>query len=212
MVRTLKALLKKSQDPYIALLNYRNSPGPTGYSPAQLLMSRRLRSRVPCVPYMLKPRTVGSSWKKQDERYRQKQKLYFDKSHAARPLPRLSAGNEVWLRDRGATGTVMGPSETPRSYWIETKEGAVRRNRRQLFLLPDAQETAPPTENQVGQPTDTTESVKSEPVKQPVQPSVTQQATNVTQQSAQETEATKPEKRTRCGRVVRTPKRLGIND
>lgn len=75
-VRTLKLLLKKAEDPYLALLNYRNTPGPTGFSPAQLLVSRRLRSRVPCTPSLLKPRTVDSSWKKRDEGYRQKQKVF----------------------------------------------------------------------------------------------------------------------------------------
>lgn len=90
MVGTLKRLLKKAQDPYIALLNYRNTPGPTSYSPAQLLMSHRLRSRVPCMPSALKPRVVTVSWKKQDEKYRQKQKMYFDRRHAVRPLPSLS--------------------------------------------------------------------------------------------------------------------------
>ena len=39
-VQTIKNLLKKEQDPYIALLNYRAAPLAQGQSPAELLMNR----------------------------------------------------------------------------------------------------------------------------------------------------------------------------
>ena len=48
-VRTIKVLLKKADDPYAALLAYRNTPLHLGYSPAQLLMSRRLWTSVPTI-------------------------------------------------------------------------------------------------------------------------------------------------------------------
>ena len=41
--------LKKSTDPYIALLNYRTTPLLHGYSPAELMMSRKLRNCVPTI-------------------------------------------------------------------------------------------------------------------------------------------------------------------
>ncbi len=51
-VQTIKNLLKKAQsgksDPYIALLEYRNTPlDGIGYSLVQLLMGRRLKSKIP---------------------------------------------------------------------------------------------------------------------------------------------------------------------
>ena len=50
-VRTVKSLLKECTDPHLALLLYRTTPLPfCNYSPAQLLMGRRLRSPVPILP------------------------------------------------------------------------------------------------------------------------------------------------------------------
>ena len=49
-VRTIKALLKKADDPLLALLAYRSTPLKNGYSPAELLMCRRLCTTVPVVP------------------------------------------------------------------------------------------------------------------------------------------------------------------
>ena len=54
-VQTIKGLLKKADDPYAALLAYRNTPLHLGYSPAQLLMSRRLRTSVPTIRSLREP-------------------------------------------------------------------------------------------------------------------------------------------------------------
>ncbi|MCY3930012.1 MAG: RNase H-like domain-containing protein, partial [Acidobacteria bacterium] len=54
-VQTIKQLLKKAEDPYVALLAYRNTPLHLGYSPAQLLMCRRLRTSVPTIRSLREP-------------------------------------------------------------------------------------------------------------------------------------------------------------
>ena len=55
-VQTIKNLLKKAQDPYQGLLNYRNTPlDGINLSPAQLLMGRRLKSSQPTKVDLLKP-------------------------------------------------------------------------------------------------------------------------------------------------------------
>jgi len=46
-VRTIKSMLAKEKDPYLALLAYRSSPQFSSYSLAELLMGRKLRSTVP---------------------------------------------------------------------------------------------------------------------------------------------------------------------
>ena len=45
-VRTVKVLLYAAKDPYCALLNYQSTPLANGYSPAELLMSRKLRTKL----------------------------------------------------------------------------------------------------------------------------------------------------------------------
>ena len=49
-VKTVKGMLRKSGDPYLTLLAYRSTPLGNGYSPAQLLMSRNLRTTLPVRP------------------------------------------------------------------------------------------------------------------------------------------------------------------
>ena len=56
-VQTMKMVLNKSSDEYLAFLNYRDTPLHHGYSPAQLIMGRKLRTRIPCHPNELKPET-----------------------------------------------------------------------------------------------------------------------------------------------------------
>ena len=46
-VGTIKSLLRKEENPYLALLAYRSTPLAIGYSLAKLLMSRRLHPNVP---------------------------------------------------------------------------------------------------------------------------------------------------------------------
>ena len=50
VVQTVKNLLKKLTDPYLALLSYRSTPLQNGISPAELLMGRKLRTRLPTLP------------------------------------------------------------------------------------------------------------------------------------------------------------------
>ena len=56
-VQTMKMVLNKSSDEYLALLNYRDTRLHHGYSTAQLSMGRKLRIRDPCHPNELKPET-----------------------------------------------------------------------------------------------------------------------------------------------------------
>ena len=70
-------LLKKAEDPYLALLVYRSTPLLiSGYSPTKLLMNRKLRTALPILPQDLKPNVpdysmLQSSEKQQREKQTQ---------------------------------------------------------------------------------------------------------------------------------------------
>ena len=54
-VKTIKQLLEKYSDPYLAMLAYRATPLENGYSPSQLLMGRRLQTTLPTTAKQLNP-------------------------------------------------------------------------------------------------------------------------------------------------------------
>ena len=74
-VGTIKSLLKKCKDPYLALLVYRSTPLAIGYSPAELLMSRILRNTVPTTREQRQPRVPDrEEVERQDLKLKNKQK------------------------------------------------------------------------------------------------------------------------------------------
>ncbi|KAI5621586.1 hypothetical protein C0J50_18855 [Silurus asotus] len=92
-VRTIKNLPKKSADSYLALMAYRAAPLANGYSPAELLMGRKLRTRVPVISSQLIPETADLERLKQIElTYRLKQKQCFNQRHKARDMTYLRPG------------------------------------------------------------------------------------------------------------------------
>ena len=132
-VQTVKNLLRKSTDPYIALLNYCTTPLQNGYSPAELMMSRKLRN---CLPAMLnqhipfKPEV--EKFKVKDEHFRNQQKYYPDLCRGAKETPQLSKGQPVWVKTPTTKEAVVVKNATPRSVVVQTEQGFQRRNRTQL--------------------------------------------------------------------------------
>lgn len=97
MVRTMKEMFAKTGDPYLALLNYRDTPGASGYSPSQLLMGRRLQTRVRKVEGALPPQWPSTvRFRCKDARERRRQARNFNRRHAAR-LPRPLSPGDVWV-------------------------------------------------------------------------------------------------------------------
>jgi transposase InsO family protein len=135
-VQTVKNLLKKADDPYIALLNYRATPLQQGSSTAELLMSRKLRTRVPALPSQHVPQQLDHGMFKQvDTRMKMQQKKTFDNRHKPKPLPQLGSGKKVWVKGHKDTeAVVVGPAlaNPTRSYQLNTSGGNVRRNRAHL--------------------------------------------------------------------------------
>ena len=141
-VQTVKRLLQKinedNSDPYLALLDYRNTPI-NGVSPAQALMNRRLRSTLPISPQVLTPKLLDqSAFLSQREKEQTIQKKYFDVG--TQPLPPLNQHDQVRMKkdhqSKWQPATVVKQHNTPRSYLVKSEDGVVyRRNRRHLMKV-----------------------------------------------------------------------------
>lgn len=146
-VRTVKDMLTKVRlsqgDFHLALLSYRTTPhATTTWSPAQLLMSRQLRTTLPTSSSRLKPvvvsRTVVSA---NDQSKKEQQAKYYNRRHGARELTALCRGNQVLVwdiehRDWRIPATVI-KVVNERSFLVRLSGGStLRRNRHQLKLRP----------------------------------------------------------------------------
>ena len=65
----MKNLLKKSVDPYLALVVYRTSPLKNECSPSELLMCRKLHSTLPIHPSLLSQKVSNAEVVKQREEH-----------------------------------------------------------------------------------------------------------------------------------------------
>ena len=133
-VQTVKNLLKKAildkRDPYLALLEYRNTPtSNTLGSPAQRLMGRRTKTLLPTSNRLLQPKTIHPKTVQNElTKCKDKQKLYYDRH--TKSLNKFSRGDQVMMkgRDRWLPATVLTKS-APRSYVIKIPQGqGYRRN------------------------------------------------------------------------------------
>lgn len=142
-VQTLKNLLKKAEDPYLAVLNYRATPLQNGSSPAELLMGRKLRTRVPTLPDKHVPSTADHEmFKMIDSHIKARQKMDFDRRHRAQVLPPLTMGQPVFTKSPGTKveeAEVVGTSSPPeksfaRSYEVKSSVNAQSKRRNRAHL------------------------------------------------------------------------------
>lgn len=142
-VGTIKSLLMKKDDPYLALLAYRTTPLEVGYSPSQLLMSRALRTTVPSTRKQREPRVPDTmTVRAKDQQLKARQKKNFDRHHGVRELSPLGPGDTVWIPDRSSEAQVSDQVHH-RSYEVTTEDGTFRRNRKDLIVLPDSNAVDP---------------------------------------------------------------------
>ena len=140
---SIKRLLKKAhdegKDEELTLLEFRNTPI-TGLdeSPAQLLMSRHLRSSLPMAVTMFQP-SVSVGVREKLKQRQQRQKGIYD--NRTKPMSSLQPNDVV----RYQTGRMWKPAvviskhSSPRSYNIRTPQGTIlRRNRHHLKQTKEA--------------------------------------------------------------------------
>uniref|UniRef100_A0A671UHK2 Integrase catalytic domain-containing protein n=1 Tax=Sparus aurata TaxID=8175 RepID=A0A671UHK2_SPAAU len=145
-VQTAKRILDKTmaenKDLYLALLEYRNTPVDNLQSPAQLLMSRRLRSILPMTGKQLQPHVAPqTAVHERREACQHRQQTYYNRT--TRPLSHLPVGTPIrfWQEDGSwRPATVTQHADTHRSYYIQTRDGqTLRRNR---WHLRESRETS----------------------------------------------------------------------
>ena len=125
--------------------------GTNGYSPAEMLNSRLLRSRVPTAASLLKPHAVPSLQKNMQLR-QAKQKFYHDRK-SGKELTSFQSSDPVrFINPKGKWEFAKIKEEwnTPRSYAVETPDGrSFRRNHSHMFLtkeqVPGANVTVSPS-------------------------------------------------------------------
>jgi len=134
-VKIVKGLWRKNKDKHKALLEYRTTPIPSlEVSPAQLNMSRRLRTSLPIVKGLLQPTALNlKEVRKRMELGKRTQKYHYDRQ-GAKELPQLKMGDHVRVKPDGynkswKAAVVVRKHETPRSYVVDTGERLLRRNR-----------------------------------------------------------------------------------
>ena len=139
VVKTLfKKALKDERDPWLALLDHRNTPTEgLKSSPVQRLMSRRARTLLPTATGLLHPKVVEGVQEKIKEK-KKKAKYYHDRS--AKVLPELEIGQEVKIEplecnQAWKSGTCV-KKLSDRSYLVKTPQESVRRNRQSLKPAP----------------------------------------------------------------------------
>ena len=123
-VQTMNGLFKKAdedgRDPYLALLEYRNTPvSGLQYTPSQMLMSRLLRSKRPKKQTLLQPNVVIAHGELRCRRAATEDAY----NKFASPLQQLNPGDVVRVQRRNVwePAVVTGPHIQPRSYLVQSQ-------------------------------------------------------------------------------------------
>ena len=134
-VKTAKRLLTKSHkagsDPYLAMMDHRNTPSQgLQTSPAQRLMNRRTRTLLPTAATLLQPRVIDETDNMKIKK--DKQATYFNKT--AKDLKPLHEGDVVRMKplvngQKTWQKAVVTERLDQRSYLVETPTAMYRRNR-----------------------------------------------------------------------------------
>ena len=91
-VGTIKNLMQKAEDPYLALLAYHSTPLHNRYSPSELLMNKKLRATVLITCHSRKPTCTIPDQQhltEVEQSLKQAQKKSFDQHNKIRELPTL---------------------------------------------------------------------------------------------------------------------------
>lgn len=136
-VKIAKSIIQKCEDVEKGLLSYRSTPLENGYSPAELLFSRKIRSLVPMLPSKLGTFIEHKTVFQKETEKKKYQENNYNKRHRAKHLSRLDSGDGVWVKDLQVYAEVIREANTPNSYILNTERGTIiQRNRWHLVYAP----------------------------------------------------------------------------
>ena len=116
-VQIANNLLRKASDPYLALLAYRATPTQMGYSPAQLLMGRQLRTMFPLPGSALKPITpCWYSVAEKDAFAKERKTSDYNKRHRVQTIPTRQEGEDVWVPNIKSRAKIVETHPNPLIY------------------------------------------------------------------------------------------------
>ena len=152
--------------------------------------------------------------------YRLNQQLSFNKHHRVVELPTLHPGDHVWVRDQDRHGLILGKTEQPHSYLVDTNKGTLRRNRSALVVTTKRPVGAQSTKDLPSETTTAPNPTLPSPIP-PLQQSQQTPRKPTAGQAMLPTPETAPAAEsphgqctntltTRSGRVVRPPERLDL--
>ncbi|KAK3911011.1 hypothetical protein KUF71_020715 [Frankliniella fusca] len=123
----------------ILLREYRATPlSNLNVSPAQIHLSRQIKTDVPVLPELLKPKLIHQEVHEKMIAFQAQVKVAHDK-RVMRPVKTFQPGDVVNVRSRidstWEPGTVVGVCDKPRSYFVRNNRGrVVRRNESHMSL------------------------------------------------------------------------------
>ena len=147
-VQTMKSMLKKAnaegRDLYLALAYRNTAVAGMSYSPAQMLMSRSLNTKVPTLPSLLQPKVVNAQLEQRQQRHKESRV----RSRSAQ-VNRVASWDVVRVRHNNVwhPAIVRQRDVHPRSYIIEPDGYRLRRYSR--LLLKTAEDGSPTTTPEV---------------------------------------------------------------
>lgn len=213
MVQSVKSCLKKSKDagqnPQLSLLQMRTTPiDNTLPSPSELLFNRKVRSLIPKTSQDVQNDEVLNNLRRRQKQ----QKESHDK--VSTNLKALTPHQPVYVQDPiGKTwspATVVENDKNPRSYWVETPDGAIVRRNRIHLRERCTEATAPPEREPADQAMPITMPSHNSTTTAPISNSVPV-VTDVTDTSSPpETDSTRENNPycTRSGRQIKCPRRF----
>ncbi|GBM95167.1 hypothetical protein AVEN_199151-1 [Araneus ventricosus] len=131
MIKNFKKHLEKSvdEDPYLMMLVLRTTPLGNGYNPAEFLMGRKPRTNLHMAKKSPMPKIPeAKDIKEKGSNMESIRRNIMTSIIRVKDLEELEPGQVVWITDQRSYGSLKAKHASPRSYWVGTPRGIIRRN------------------------------------------------------------------------------------